>query len=73
MADAEALIVCDVGGLTDADAGTLDALARLQLDARRLHCEVQLRNASDELHALFALAGLCAVVGLQRDPCRPHP
>ena len=54
---------CDVGGLAAADAGTLDALARLQLTARRLGWHVRLRHASDELHGLLALAGLCDVVG----------
>ena len=59
-----AVITCDVGGLTDPDAAMMDALARLQLTARRLGCEVRLRNASDELHDLLALAGLCDIIGL---------
>ena len=59
-----AVITCDVSALTDPDAAMMDALARLQLTARRLGCEVRLRNASDELHDLLALAGLCDIVGL---------
>ena len=59
-----AVITCDVGRLTDPDAAVIDALARLQLTARRLGCDVRLRNASDELHGLLALAGLCDLVGL---------
>ena len=39
---------CDVGGI-EADAVTVDALARLQLAARRHGCQVRLRNASNEL------------------------
>ena len=62
------VLVCDVGGLVVRDAATLDALARLQLTARRLGCKVRLTNASDELHGLLALVGLCDIVGL----CAPH-
>ncbi len=49
--------VCDVGGV-DADAVTVDALARLQLAARRHQCQVRLRGASDELRELVAFMGL---------------
>ena len=48
---------CDVSGVP-ADAVTVDALARLQLAARRHRCRVRLRNASDELLALVAFMGL---------------
>jgi ABC-type transporter Mla MlaB component len=61
--DAE-VVVCDVGGLTHADAAAIEGLARLQLTARRLGHEIRLRNASDELHGLLALVGLCGVVGV---------
>ena len=44
------------------DAVTVDALARLQLAARRLGCQVRLRNASDELRELVAFMGLCDVL-----------
>jgi ABC-type transporter Mla MlaB component len=49
--------VCDLRGVP-ADAVTVDALARLQLAARRRSCRVQLRNASRELLDLVALMGL---------------
>ncbi|MGH2382461.1 MAG: STAS domain-containing protein [Candidatus Limnocylindria bacterium] len=62
------VLVCDVGGMTHLDAALLDALARLQLTARRLGSEVRLRNASDELHGLLALAGMCDIVGLCDPP-----
>jgi ABC-type transporter Mla MlaB component len=48
---------CKVAGV-DADAVTVDALARLQLGARRHGCQVRLRGASEELRALIAFMGL---------------
>jgi len=36
----------------------VDALARLQLAARRCSCQVRLRGTSDELRALVAFMGL---------------
>jgi ABC-type transporter Mla MlaB component len=48
---------CDVRGV-DPDAVTVEALARLQLAARRHGCQVRLRNASDELRDLVAFMGL---------------
>jgi len=57
-------IVVDVGALA-ADAVTIDVLAQLQLVARRLGCQVQLRNPSDELQRLIAFAGLTEVLGLE--------
>lgn len=56
-------IECDVGSLGHPDADTLNGLARLQLAARRTGRQVRLRHASDELHGLLALVGLCDVVG----------
>ena len=41
-----------------ADAGTVDALARLQLAARRHGCQVRLRGASSELRELVVFMGL---------------
>jgi ABC-type transporter Mla MlaB component len=49
--------LCDVRGV-DADAVTVDALARLQLAARRHGCLVRLRNASPELRELVEFMGL---------------
>ena len=48
---------CDVGGV-GADAVTVDALARLQLAARRRGCRIHLRNASHDLCELVAFMGL---------------
>ncbi len=54
-------VVCDVGALPP-DAASVDALARLQLSARRLGLDVGLGNASDELLELIALVGLREVL-----------
>lgn len=69
--DAE-LVVCDVGALADPDAVAVDALARLQLTARRLGRHVRLGHACDELQDLLVLTGLDEAVplytGLWREP-----
>jgi ABC-type transporter Mla MlaB component len=49
--------VCDVSGV-EPDAVTIDALARLQLAARRNGCQVRLCQASEELLELLAFMGL---------------
>ena len=48
---------CDVSGI-DPDAVTVDALARLQVAARRRGCQVRLREASDELLDVLSFMGL---------------
>jgi ABC-type transporter Mla MlaB component len=48
---------CDVAGVPP-DAVTVDALARLQLAARRFGCRIHLRNASSELARLVDFMGL---------------
>jgi anti-anti-sigma regulatory factor len=50
--------ICDVGGLTHPNLAAVNALARLQLTARRLGCRIRLRNAGPELQALLDLVGL---------------
>jgi ABC-type transporter Mla MlaB component len=55
-------VLCDVARLTDPDIGTVDALARLQLTARRLRSEIALLHASPELERLLGLVGLGDVV-----------
>ena len=59
-----AVVVCDVAGVSDPDCGTVDALARMQLTAKRMGGGLRLRGASNELHELLAMAGLCDVVGV---------
>jgi ABC-type transporter Mla MlaB component len=55
------LALCDVHDV-EPNAVTVDALAQLQLTARRHGCQVRLRHASDELLDLIALMGLRDVV-----------
>jgi hypothetical protein len=57
-------IVCDVGALTP-DAAAVDALARLQLAARRIGLEVRLRHASRELQGLIVCCGLDEVLRVE--------
>lgn len=56
-----AVALTDVAGVRP-DAVTVDALARLQLAARRHGCEVRLRNASPELIELRDVMGLTDVL-----------
>jgi len=56
-----AVVLCDVHGV-DPDAVTVDALARLQVAARRYACRVRLRHASDELLELIGFMGLTEVL-----------
>jgi ABC-type transporter Mla MlaB component len=49
--------LCDVSKV-DPDAVSVDALARLQLAARRRGCQARLRGASNELLDLLAFMGL---------------
>ena len=68
-------IVCDVRALA-AEARSVDALARMQLVARRLGCQIRLYRASPELADLLAFLGLSTVVGCGRAACnssRPPP
>jgi ABC-type transporter Mla MlaB component len=52
---------CDVATVAP-DAVTLEALARLQLVARRRGCQVRLRDASPALLELVAFTGLTDVL-----------
>jgi hypothetical protein len=54
-------LVCDVGGIS-ADAVAVEALARLQLVARRHGCHTRLQDASAELLALRDFMGLREIV-----------
>ena len=56
-----AIARCDVRGV-EPDAVTVDALARLQLAARRHRCTVHLVNASRELIDLVAFMGRADVL-----------
>ncbi|MGZ4133241.1 MAG: STAS domain-containing protein [Actinomycetota bacterium] len=60
-------VVCDVGALIHPDAVTIDALARLQLAARRLGRDLRLRHASRDLQELLAFLGLDDVMPLSAE------
>jgi len=55
------VVFCDVSGV-EPDCVTIDALARLQLAARRHGCQIRLRHASSELLELVDFLGLTAVL-----------
>lgn len=57
----EYVVSCDVAGLY-ADAPTVDALARLQLAARRQGWQLRFRNAPAQLSELVAFMGLSEVL-----------
>jgi ABC-type transporter Mla MlaB component len=51
------VLLCDVSEV-EPDAAAVDALARIQLAARRHGCEARLSSASTELLELLRFAGL---------------
>jgi ABC-type transporter Mla MlaB component len=53
------LVTCDVAALDEPDLAAIDALARLQLTARRMGRSIQLRHVQTKLADLLALTGLC--------------
>ncbi|WUD74627.1 STAS domain-containing protein [Streptomyces sp. NBC_00510] len=58
-------VLCDVGGLDGApDVVLVDAIARLQLTARRHGGRIRLRGAGGALRELLALTGLGGLAGL---------
>jgi hypothetical protein len=59
--------ICDVGSV-GVDAVTIDAVARLQLAARRHACEIRLCGAPPELLELVSFMGLTNVL-----PCGSIP
>jgi hypothetical protein len=64
MAASAPAIVVDASDLT-ADVPTIDALARLQLNALRIGRLVRLRNTSAELRHLIAFLGLDEVLRVE--------
>jgi ABC-type transporter Mla MlaB component len=60
------VVRCEVDEV-EPDAVTVDALARLQLAARRNGCKVRLCGASAELLELVAFMGLENVLPCERD------
>jgi ABC-type transporter Mla MlaB component len=64
MATSRTAIVVDAEALA-ADVSTIDALARLQLNAQRIGQMIRLHNASTELRQLIEFAGLSEVLRVE--------
>lgn len=64
------VLICNLSALTDADLDTVEALARLQLAARRCGLALRLRHACLPLRELLNLVGLSDVAG---GPLRIEP
>lgn len=60
-----AVVLCDAGAVADPDMVTVEALARLQLTARRHGRRLRLHRANRRLRELLALAGLQDVLPLR--------
>ena len=60
--DSRAVVV--VVETTSADLGLVDALARLQLEARRVGCSIRVQPC-DRLRELLELVGLCDALALE--------
>ena len=58
------LVLCDVGAVVEPDVMVIEALARLQLTARRAGGSIGVWHASGRLRDLLALVGLCDIVAL---------
>jgi anti-anti-sigma regulatory factor len=56
------IVDIDASSITEPDEHTLDALAHLQLTARRLGASIRLRDAAPALVNLIELAGLADVL-----------
>jgi ABC-type transporter Mla MlaB component len=56
------VVICDVGAVVNPDAVVVDALARLQLIAKRLGGRITLLHAGSELQQLLCLMGLADVL-----------
>jgi len=61
----EIVISCDVAWIARGDVHAVDALARLQLAAKRRGCSIVLRNASRDLAELVGLMGLAEVLAVE--------
>lgn len=57
-------ITCDVGAAVEPDLMAIEALARLQLTARRMGGSIRVRHPSGKLQELLEVVGLCSVVPL---------
>lgn len=58
------LVVCDVSALAIPDLTAVEAVARLQLTARRAGAQIRLVHVGARLRELLEMAGLCDAVSL---------
>lgn len=58
-------VLCDLGAITEPDAVTLEAVARLQLTAQRLGRGIRFQRPARQLLDLLVLTGLGATLGLE--------
>jgi hypothetical protein len=58
------VVICDVGGIAEPSAVTVEALARLRLTARRLGADIHVRGAHDRLRQILAFTGLGEIIPL---------
>jgi ABC-type transporter Mla MlaB component len=69
------VLICDLQRVTEPDVTVIEALARMQLTARRLGRSIELRHACPQVQELVRLAGLADVlpvtVELPVDPVDP--
>ena len=65
------VVVCDAAALADPNCVDVDALARLQLTARRLGTRISLMRASEKLYDLLDFAGLSAVLPAETSALEP--
>ncbi|MEA2516409.1 MAG: hypothetical protein QOG16_247 [Actinomycetota bacterium] len=56
------VVICDAGRVARPNAGTVDVIARLRLEAKRAGLGFVLRHANQELVDLLDLAGLTEIV-----------
>jgi ABC-type transporter Mla MlaB component len=67
------MISCDVGAVTRPGLTCLDAVARLQLTAKRLGCQLWLEGVNDSWTGLLALTGLNSVIRHRQAEHREEP
>jgi hypothetical protein len=69
------VVLWRMDGMSDPDLHVVEALARLQLAARRVGGSIRLRNPCQRLRALLEFAGLTDVFPdvVIDGPARPHP
>ena len=65
---AATVALCNLSDVVEVDAVTVDALARLQLAARRQGCVVRVLHVSPPLRELLTFMGLADVISERANP-----